>query len=529
MITIDQLFDFMHPGDVVDHRTVALLDGGKKRAEWRLVVTEDHHTRWEPAVVDVMSGELLEKPGWMPLPGSQQVFLSCPIYEVLLHGNRGPGKTLTLLMDFTKEVGRGFGGAWRGVMFRRQYKDLDDVVRKIDEWFYKLFPGFQFKRAKSDYQAIWPTGESLLLRQGEDVDDYESFHGHELPWIGWEELTQHENHDLYLKMMSCSRPPAPGIPTRVRSTTNPFGEGHGWVKRRFQLPQMDGKVIRSEEDMPRVAIRGVLSENFPLLHSDKDYPKKIRQAARNKEEARAWLLGDWNVTAGGIIDDVWNHRVHVLPAFPAGLVPRGWTLTRAYDHGQSSPFSVGWFWESDGTALEWMGRRFGQVRGDLVLWAEWYGTSGNENEGLRMAARDIAQGILDREDDMGVRGRVRTGPADTEIWTKDNRGLGRSPSDDMESAGVFWDKADKSSGSRRRGVTLLRGLLLGAFPNDDGTREVPGFFVCDSCKYWLDHVPSLPRDKKNPDDIPQGVEDHDFDMTRYRVNWVLPGMSRRSF
>jgi replicative DNA helicase len=38
--------------------------------------------------------------------------------------------TLTLVMDFAKDVGKGYGKAWRGVLFRQKLGDLDDVVRK---------------------------------------------------------------------------------------------------------------------------------------------------------------------------------------------------------------------------------------------------------------------------------------------------------------------------------------------------------------------------------------------------------------
>ena len=41
---------------------------------------------------------------WTPQPGAQVKALSCPVFEVLIEGNRGGGKTDVLLMDF--EIGR---------------------------------------------------------------------------------------------------------------------------------------------------------------------------------------------------------------------------------------------------------------------------------------------------------------------------------------------------------------------------------------------------------------------------------------
>lgn len=43
---------------------------------------------------------------WTPQPGSQVMFTTCPIFEVLYEGTRGPGKTDALLMDFAQHCGK---------------------------------------------------------------------------------------------------------------------------------------------------------------------------------------------------------------------------------------------------------------------------------------------------------------------------------------------------------------------------------------------------------------------------------------
>jgi hypothetical protein len=512
---------------VLEERLVqAGADG--TRAVWRLMSTADKIGLWQPYYLDA-NGAVLYKPAWLPLPGSQYDFLRSPIFETIYEGTRGPGKTATLLMDFASEVGKGYGKAWRGILFRRTYGDLDDVVRKVEETYPKIYPGFMFKKSKADYAAVWPDGEQLLLRHMLDENDYEGYHGHEYPWIGWDELTQWENDKAYRLMFSCCRPTGPGIPCRVRSTSNPYGVGHSWVKKRFRLPQWRGKPIRVPGEVPRVAIHGNLSENFFLLHSAPNYPQQIMQAATNPAQAQAWVQGSWDVTAGGMVDDLWDENFHVISDFPAKMVPKSWRITRAYDHGQSHPFAVGWWLESSGEPMKWEGKDIGRIRGDLILFDEWYGTTGEEQTGLRMEASAIAQGILDREEDMGIKGRVMPGPADTEIWSKDSRGTGRAPVDDMNDVGVYWERADKTAGSRKRGWQMIRSRLTQAKPGKDGTREKPGLFICKRAKYWLNYIPPMPRDKVDPDDVPEKYEDHLADMTRYRVNWVIPGMWRKSF
>ena len=77
---------------------------------------------------------------WAPHKGSQTRFLSCPIFEVLLSGNRGGGKTDALLMDYAQFVGKGYGEAWRGILFRETYPNLQDVIAKSLKWFKRIFP-----------------------------------------------------------------------------------------------------------------------------------------------------------------------------------------------------------------------------------------------------------------------------------------------------------------------------------------------------------------------------------------------------
>ena len=83
------------------------------------------------------------------------------------------------------------------------------------------------------------------------------------------------------------------------------------------------------------------------------------------------------------------------------------------------------------------------------------GTTGNVDEGVVLPARKIGAGIRDREIEWGLRSplgynnRVFPGPADTEIFNKATDRHGRSPADDMEDEGVIWERADKSSGSRK--------------------------------------------------------------------------------
>lgn len=460
-------------------------------------------------------GPEVEVRAWIAQAGSQALFLACPVFEVLYEGTRGPGKTDALLADFCQHVGKGYGAAWRGVLFRSTYKQLSDVVAKSKAWFKLWFPRATFN--ESDYVWTFPDGEQLLLRYMAKPGDYDNYHGHAYPWIGWEELTNWATAEMYLKMFSCCRSTVPGMPRKVRATTNPYGKGHNWVKARFGLPHMRGRVIRTEGEPDRVAIHGHISENRALLDADPDYPQRIRAAASNPSQLAAWLDGSWDITSGGMFDDLWDTRVHCVPAFQ---VPRTWHVDRSFDWGSAKPFSVGWWAESDGSDLVLpSGNRLRTVRGDLFRIAEWYGIKkGTENEGLKMLASDVAEGIRSREVSLGLAGRVRPGPADPSIWSEEN---GNCIERDMRLKGVTWERADNA---RVHGWEQVRKRLRHSLNVDEvgeprrTVREQPGLFVvAERCPHFLRTVVPIPRDEKDPDDVDSDVEDHCADESRYRV------------
>jgi len=474
----------------------------------------------EEAVVPVVvDGRHKIEAAWAPQPGSQVAFLSCPVFEVLYEGTRGPGKTDALEMDFLQHVGKGYGREWHGILFRRTYPELADVISKSLKWFPRIFPDAQYNRG--NHVWTFADGEELAFRYMRTEDDYPAYHGHSYPWIGWDELTTWPDDAAYRKMFSCSRSTVPGMPRKVRATTNPSGVGHNWVKARWRLPlagnRISGPVIRDALDRDgkpepeRVAIRGMLDENIILMKADPTYRQRISASAKSEAERAAWLEDDWDIVAGGMFDDVWDPHVHVVPNLPLDMIPAGWYVDRSYDHGQSRPFSVGWWAQSNGEPITYNGFTYGTVRGDLYRIAEWYGWNGQPNEGVNMFGTDIGRGIRDRQQNWGMR-RVNEGPADNQIFSPYDGD--KSVAGDMKAFGISWTDCDKTAGSRVRGWQILRKMLGKA---KEQPREEPGLFIMERCEQFRRTIPTLPRDKRDPDDVDTEAEDHVADEVRYRL------------
>ena len=200
-----------------------------------------------------------------PQKGGQCLALSCPCNEILFEGTRGSMKTATQLMKFRSYVGLGYGAFWKGVIFDIQYKNLDDIIAQSKKLFNKFNDGAVFLSSNSDLKWRWPTGEELLFRYEVKADGYWNYHGQEFPFIGHNELTKRADSEFYESMFSCMRSSfrpqdypkpdgslLPPIPLMCFSTTNPFGVGHNWVKKRFIDPQPRGTVNRIKMSVPNI-------------------------------------------------------------------------------------------------------------------------------------------------------------------------------------------------------------------------------------------------------------------------------------
>lgn len=448
---------------------------------------------------------------WAPQAGSQQAFLEAPWHEVLYHGTRGPGKSAALLMAFAQHVGR-FGRFWRGIIFREEAVQLADLVEKSLRMFPAIFPSARFISGGEHRKWVWPTGEELLFRHVRRVEDYQQYHGWEIPFLGWDELSNWASADVYLMMQSICRSSGPEeMPRIIRGTCNPYGVGRQWLKHRFIDPAPDRTPIRDEAGRIRMAIRGTIYENKILLKQDPQYLANLK-ADPDPARRKAWLEGDWNAVAGGIFDGKWSDEL-ILEPF---RIPPTWRVDRAFDWGSSAPYAAGIFAESDGTpAVLANGQERHFAKGSVFLIAEYYGWNGEPNKGIKDTNAEMARKIKQLAEEAGkslLSGQeVQPGPADTSIFDVIN---GTSIADDMGRAGVRWTKAAKGPGSRVAGWQKLGEMMLAG---QQHPMETPGFFVFSTCRQWIRTVPVLVRDRKKPDDVDTEQEDHMGDMTRYRV------------
>ena len=467
---------------------------------------------------------------WKPQEGGQTKFASCPTWECLLHGNRGGGKTDSLLMDFAKGVGKGFGADYRGLILREATTELGDVIAKSEKWFPRMFPGAKFNSHIKKWK--FKDGETLWFNYARVLKDYDQYHGHEYPWIGWEELTNHPVSDVYLKLMSCSRSSNPGIVPRVRATCNPSGPGHAWVKMRFidaipegrilrepveieYLDNATGKIVKETKIITRTHVYADMMDNKALLEADPLYRAKMMQMTQDDEMLRkAWIQGSWNLIMGGFFTDVWNPKIHILPYFK---IPKSWRCIRSFDWGSSKPWAVTFFVETNGEQPESIpGIELPYIPKDsIIVIGEIYGWNGKPNQGDNADSTEIARRVREYELQIKIEYglRVEPGPADTGIFEVRD---GKSIATEMlkHPNKIQWTRAHKGAGSRVIGWTIIR-TMLGAAIRED--LENPHLYFLPQAQHHIRTLPLMQRDEKKPEDINSDLEDHCMDSLRYGI------------
>lgn len=433
---------------------------------------------------------------WKPHPGSQVLFLSCPVFECLYEGTRGPGKTDALLMSFAQFVGAGFGAAWRGILFRETYPQLADVVTKTKKWFRKFWPAAKFN--ESEFVWTFPTGEQLLLRHGRVEDDYWNYHGHEYPWIGFEELTNWRSLAFYEMMHSCCRSSHPGMPRMVRATCNPYGRGHAAVKERWQLGRggvPPGTILKDPQGRERTYVHGDLRENTTLAANDPDYIATL-QGTKDPNRRKAWLLGDWDINIGAFLEGAWDPERHIVKPFP---ILSHWKVWHTLDWGYAKPYAGLWFAKDP--------------EGKTYIWREVYGAARDErtgailpNTGTKETPDAVARRIKAREEHderLGIEVSLRlTGP---DLFAKGGSqyGVQNTHAQTFRAGGLSYRPWWAGPGSRKAGALAVKQAL-----------ELDQLAVFSTCEHWLRTVPSLEPDPEDPDDVDTEAEDHMFDATK---------------
>jgi len=377
-----------------------------------------------------------------------------------------------------------------------------------------------FIKIVDDEIRFW-NGARIYLCHCKDEKDIYKYQGAEIHVLLIDELT-HFTEAMYrflrnrLRMVGIEVPREyAGRFPRILAGANPGNIGHLWVKatwvetcENYEPKQM----VAAEGGMLRQFVPARLEDNPSMSSDDPGYELRL-EGLGSKQLVQAMRWGDWDVIEGAFFD-CWEPMRHVVNPFE---VPKTWLRFRSMDWGSAKPFSVGWWAVASDpfTAMNSAGRPVAIPRGCLVRYREWYGAKA-PNEGLKMHAEKVGEGIRDRE----AGDSITYGVLDPAAFAEDGGYSIEARMRTGSNGKVTFRPADNARVSGRGamgGWDQLRGRLVG---DDDGR---PMLVVFSTCRDFTRTVPALQHDKNRPEDVDTDGEDHVGDEARYGCNsrpWV---------
>jgi len=444
----------------------------------------------KPAEFDpIAAQEVVFKPN----PGPQTQYLASSEREVLYGGAAGGGKSYATLADPLRDMNN---PDFSGLLVRHTTEELRELIQKSQELYPKAIPGIKWSERKSQWTT--PRGGRLWMSYLDKDTDVMRYQGQAFNYVAFDELTQWNSPYAWNYMRSRLRTSSTELGLYMRATTNPGGPGHSWVKKMFIDPSPannpfwatnietgetlafpQGHSRAGEPLFKRRFIPASLFDN-PYLADTGDYEAMLLSLPEHQR--KQLLEGNWDINEGAAFPE-FNRSIHVVEPYD---IPQSWTKFRACDYGYGSYTGVVWIAVTPSE--------------QLVVYRELYCS--------KVTASDLADMILREEAEDGT---IRYGVLDSSLWH--NRGdTGPSLAEQMNMKGCRWRPSDRSKGSRVSGKNEIHRRL-----QVDEFTEEPRLVFFSSCTNTIAQLPSIPLDKKNPEDVDTNAEDHLYDALRYGI------------
>ncbi len=250
----------------------------------------------------------------------QKKFIEADADEVLFGGAAGGGKSYGQLIDAFLYALRYRGS--KQLILRRSYAELEKSLIRVA---LAVFPRAIYSYNSTAHVGRFKNGSLLDFGYCAGEQDVFQYQSAEYDVIRFDELT-HFTEFQYVYLLSRLRG-ANGYPKAIKSSTNPGGVGHAWVKARFIDPAPPYEVFRGKDGMRRVFIPSRVDDNLFLLRGDPAYRERLQ--ALPEMQRRALLLGDWSIFEGQFFGE-FNYDVHTVADFE---IPPHFRRYRSLDYG----------------------------------------------------------------------------------------------------------------------------------------------------------------------------------------------------
>lgn len=407
----------------------------------------------------------------------QDLFIDSIAFETLFGGAAGGGKSFGQLIDaflYALKYKKS-----KQIIFRRTFPDLEKSLIRTSLEFY---PREVATYNSSKHFWNFKNGSIIDFAYIDNEKDVYQYQSAEYDVIRFDELT-HFTEFMYTYMISRCRGANP-YPKHIKSSTNPGGIGHSWVKARF-IDIGEPNVIHKFKEGTRIFIPSLIQDNMFLLDRDPDYVTRLDNLP--EKERKALKFGDWDIFDGQFFTE-FNRKIHVCTPFE---IPKDWRRFRTRDYGLDM-CAVCWI------ALDW--------KMNAYVYKELY------KPNLIVSSAAEAINAMTNEN-------IVTDYAPPDLWNR-NRDTGKSTADIFAENGQFLTKADNN----RISGWLAVHEWLKVFTDEQG-QPTSKLKIFSNCTNLIRTLPALQHDDKNPNDVANEPHEltHIPDALRYFCTmWQTP-------
>ena len=353
-----------------------------------------------------------------------------------------------------------------------------------------LFPKEVYSYNSAGHIGKFKNGSLLDFGYCDNQNDVYKYQSAEYDVIRFDELT-HFTEEMYIYLMSRVRGANP-YPKQIKSSTNPGGVGHQWVKSRF-IDIGEPNKYHSFHGGSRVFIPSKIQDNHFLLDADPDYLRRLENLSDN--DKKALLYGDWDIFEGQYFSE-WNREIHVAEPFQ---INPSWRKYITLDYGLDM---LAAYW----IAVDYQKRAY--------VYKELYQNN--------LIISDAAKAI---KATTGIE-QIYATLAPPDLWNR-RQETGRSVADIFRENGI---NLVKTSNDRIDGWMATKEWLK---PYDDEQGiKIANLRVFPNCINLIRTIPALQYDKSDPNDV--SGEPHELthapDAIRgFCVYWARPNHQNKPY
>lgn len=400
-----------------------------------------------------------------------------------LEEQQGDGKSYGQLIDsmlYTLDYPKS-----KQIIFRRTFADLEKSLIRVS---LELYPKEIASYNSSKHTWKFKNGSIIDFGYIDNERDVYQYQSAEYDVIRFDELT-HFTEYMYTYMISRCRGANP-YPKGLKSSTNPGGVGHSWVKARF-IDIGEPNQVHEFKEGSRIFIPSLVQDNMFLLDNDPDYVKRLDNLP--EKERKALKYGDWDIFDGQYFTE-FNRNIHVCTPFE---IPKDWKIYRTRDYGLDMCAT---YW----IAMDW--------KMHIYIYKELYESNLIVSEAAKKINEITTENIV-------------TDYAPPDLWNR-NRDTGKSTADIFAENGQYLTKADNN---RISGWLALHEWLK--IYKDEQGQDASRLHIFSNCKNLIRTLPALQIDDKNPNDVANEPHEltHAPDAIRYFCTmWQSPMIQSNS-